>query len=565
MNEKKIAFITCVNNELEYAETLYYIERLVVPEGYETDIIAVREAPSMTAGYNAAMQSSDAKYKVYLHQDTFIINQNFIIEMLQIFRENEQIGMLGCMGSEELPVHAQGVVAWDVGSIYHNCNPKKQVGKQNPDGTPFMVEALDGLLLATQYDVVWREDIFDGWDYYDISQCMEMLRAGYKVAVPYQSEPWCYHDNGYSKMDNYYRYCEKFVEEYQDIKPFGVVEQSDINKEYHMLRERSRRELVQLVERGAREELLGIFESQENCGYLHLREFEVLAAIVKLERARGKSNFWKVEDTWSELLEKMAKIRFALKRIEFITEKQEEMTVPLILEYGIEALEVLNFFFGVMQEKVMQVLKYYSYLQKSGAEKMELLAKRVRQQYPVPETDKVSVGDFTYGAPFIATSNDTAKACIGKFCSFAKDVTMLLEEDHRTEWNSTYPFNTWMEEFSYNKKHPTSKGDIIIGNDVWIATNATILSGVTIGDGAVVAANTVVVKDVPPYSIVAGNPGRIVKMRFDEQTRARLLEMKWWDWDYEDIYNVIPILQSEQIDALYDYYITHVQSKNKSK
>ena len=95
MNEKKIAFITCVNNELEYAETLYYIERLVVPEGYETNIIAVREAPSMTAGYNAAMQSSDAKYKVYLHQDTFIINQNFIIEMLQIFRENEQIGMLG--------------------------------------------------------------------------------------------------------------------------------------------------------------------------------------------------------------------------------------------------------------------------------------------------------------------------------------------------------------------------------------------------------------------------------------------------------------------------------------
>lgn len=82
------------------------------------------------------------------------------------------------------------------------------------------VEAVDGFIMATQYDLPWREDLFDGWDYYDISQCMEMKRNGYKCVVPKQIRPWCYHDNSYSKMEKYYDYAQVFVKEYQDIRNF---------------------------------------------------------------------------------------------------------------------------------------------------------------------------------------------------------------------------------------------------------------------------------------------------------------------------------------------------------
>lgn len=96
--------------------------------------------------------------------------------------------------------------------------------------------------------------------------------------------------------------------------------------------------------------------------------------------------------------------------------------------------------------------------------------------------------------------------------------------------------------------HPHCKGDVIIGNDVWIGNNALILSGVTVGNGAVIASKAVVTKDVPPYSIVAGNPGRIVRHRFAPAIIKRLEEIKWWDWPIEKIRQVIPLLCSDFID-----------------
>lgn len=86
MNKKQIAFIICVNDDEEFAECMYYLERLYVPEGYSTDIISIQNAPSMAGGYNAAMKDSDAKYKVYLHQDVFIMNRMFISDLIDIFR-----------------------------------------------------------------------------------------------------------------------------------------------------------------------------------------------------------------------------------------------------------------------------------------------------------------------------------------------------------------------------------------------------------------------------------------------------------------------------------------------
>ena len=111
----KIAVITCVNNEEEYAQALFYIDRLHVPDGYELDVIAVREAPSMAAGYQMAMEHTDARYKIYMHQDTFIINREFLRDMLSVFRSDDRIGAIGMVGCDDVPINAQAVAAWNVG------------------------------------------------------------------------------------------------------------------------------------------------------------------------------------------------------------------------------------------------------------------------------------------------------------------------------------------------------------------------------------------------------------------------------------------------------------------
>lgn len=191
MNDRQIAFIMCVNDDRQADESEFYIRCLEVPEQYEVDVIRVREAESMTAGYNAAMENSDARYKVYLHQDTRIIAPGFIRDMINVFKNDDTIGMLGCVGCRKLPANGQAVGHWDAGMVYHNCIPGMLTLEQDKEQQPVEVEALDGLLLATSRDVRWREDLFDGWDFYDVSQCLEMRRMGWRVVVPCQETPWC--------------------------------------------------------------------------------------------------------------------------------------------------------------------------------------------------------------------------------------------------------------------------------------------------------------------------------------------------------------------------------------
>ena len=98
-----------------------------------------------------------------------------------------------------------------------------------------------------------------------------------------------------------------------------------------------------------------------------------------------------------------------------------------------------------------------------------------------------------------------------------------------------------------------SRGDVVIGNDVWLCSNSIVLSGVKIGDGAIVSAGAVVTRNVEPYSIVAGNPARHIRWRFDESTRTKLLEIAWWNWPAEEMARIAPVLCSGNIDALIDY------------
>lgn len=169
----------------------------------------------------------------------------------------------------------------------------------------------------------------------------------------------------------------------------------------------------------------------------------------------------------------------------------------------------------------------------------------------------IEVGEYTYGYPNVLQWDDSTNLHIGKFCSIASNVTILLGGNHRTDWVSTYPFNILSSPFpkAYSiKGHPTTKGDVWIGNDVWIGHGVTILSGVHIGDGAVLGANAVVTKDVAPYSIVVGNPGRMIKKRFDEETIAALLEIGWWNWDKDHINDATPLLCNPDIQYFIDTY-----------
>lgn len=136
-------------------------------------------------------------------------------------------------------------------------------------------------------------------------------------------------------------------------------------------------------------------------------------------------------------------------------------------------------------------------------------------------------GVGTYGKPKILFESD-ANLEIGKFCSIADNVTILLGGEHKLDTISSFPFSL--------EKNRFSKGDVIIGNDVWIGYGATILSGVSIGDGAVIAANSIVTKDVEPYAIVGGVPAKTIKYRFDEKTIDKLLKLKWWNLDIPTIY-----------------------------
>ena len=214
---RKICFISCVNDEEWYSESLLYMQHLRLPAGMQAEYMAIRGAASMAAGYNQGMRQSDAKYKVYLHQDTLIVNPDFVADLLAVFAD-ETVGLLGVIGCRSLPKTG---VWWDgmrtYGRVLHACEPESVVDTicMQPEGLFMEVESVDGLILATQYDIPWREDLFTGWHFYDTSQCREFARQGYKVVVPRQEDYWCIHCPKEKPLAPVYKVYQKvFLKEY---------------------------------------------------------------------------------------------------------------------------------------------------------------------------------------------------------------------------------------------------------------------------------------------------------------------------------------------------------------
>jgi acetyltransferase-like isoleucine patch superfamily enzyme len=163
--------------------------------------------------------------------------------------------------------------------------------------------------------------------------------------------------------------------------------------------------------------------------------------------------------------------------------------------------------------------------------------------------NNVEVGRFTYGDKKIQVRRwgSDAKLRIGSFCSIADGVSVLLGGNHRVDWATTFPFgHVFIPRLGGEDivGHPASNGDVVIGNDVWIATGSTIISGVTIGDDAVIGANSNVVSDVAPYTVVGGNPAKLIKKRFEPEISDLLLELRWWELDIAVIKEIAPVLST---------------------
>lgn len=180
----------------------------------------------------------------------------------------------------------------------------------------------------------------------------------------------------------------------------------------------------------------------------------------------------------------------------------------------------------------------------------------------------IQVGDYTMYNDFVNDPRDFEKNNvlyhypvngdrleIGKFCSIACGAKFLFTSaNHALRSLSTYPFPIFFDEWELDAKDIRSawdnKGDIILGNDVWVGYEAVILSGVTIGDGAIIGTRAVVTKDVPPYTIVGGVPAKPLRRRFDDKTVERLLALRWWDWEEEKIKCHIAAIQAGDVEAL---------------
>lgn len=149
---------------------------------------------------------------------------------------------------------------------------------------------------------------------------------------------------------------------------------------------------------------------------------------------------------------------------------------------------------------------------------------------------------------------------IGNFCSIAEGLQFIFRGKHMINWVSTYPFrDMWKMAVPLNALLPHYP--IIIGNDVWIATNVMIQQGLTIGDGAVIAMESLVTRDVPPYAMVGGHPAQIIRYRFSKSQIEDLLEIAWWFWDDEEIKKVVPLLASDDIDRFVEVAKEMIQAR----
>lgn len=184
----------------------------------------------------------------------------------------------------------------------------------------------------------------------------------------------------------------------------------------------------------------------------------------------------------------------------------------------------------------------------------------------------ISVGRYSYYsgyyhghsfddcARYLSRDKGADRLIIGSFCSIGSGAAFMMagNQGHRHDWISTFPFY-WMPDvaaFDGALNGYLPSGDTVIGNEVWIGSEAIIMPGVTIGDGALIGTRALVTRDVEPYCIVAGNPAKPIRKRFDDSDIALLLEMRWWNWAEDRLGSAMPLMTSGDVTALHDYWLS---------
>ena len=211
----KIDFIYCVNNDQQFQESWNHVGALRVPDGYNIGLKIVKNCNGIANGYNQALSQSNAKYKIYIHQDVNILYQNFLYEILSLFIKYPHLGMLGMLGANRLPLNG---VWWEAEKTYGKVYFFGQFLPGNTEvyGEFESVQAIDGMIMITQYDLPWRQDLLPGWHFYDASQSLEFIKAGLAVGVPRQITPWCAH-NTTTEMLTFQVYQNAFLNEYRPL------------------------------------------------------------------------------------------------------------------------------------------------------------------------------------------------------------------------------------------------------------------------------------------------------------------------------------------------------------
>ncbi len=222
--EHTFSFIINVSRKDYLSEIKHYIDNINIPDGYAVELVPVFDAVSMTSGYNRGMKKAAGKYKIYMHQDVFIVNPDILFEILRLFSLDENIGMMGVAGSTAISKNGMwwGAAAEDKyynlhmdSKLYYDISVDEKIR-----GDYIRAEIIDGVMMITSKDIPWREDLFDGWHFYDASHSQEFKRRGYQVILPKISKIWVLHEDYYVQWNtniyDYKKYGDIFLEEYTE-------------------------------------------------------------------------------------------------------------------------------------------------------------------------------------------------------------------------------------------------------------------------------------------------------------------------------------------------------------